>query len=127
MQWADILVSVAVLVGVSAAAESGSAVLAAVFATAPTGVPLSLWLVHRAELKAAGTPGSSAEVLETFLWGCIKGLVAGVCFCAGALQLVRQVNTSLVPFRSCFTPQLTDSCSTMLHAAECWQCTSVNG
>ena len=52
--------------------------------TAPTGVPLSLWLVHR----AASTEGGSLA-LESFLRSCIKGVLALGCFCFGALALVR--------------------------------------
>ena len=45
----DLLVSVLVLIAVSLAATRGSATLAALCATAPTGVPLSMWLVYKAQ------------------------------------------------------------------------------
>lgn len=83
---ADLLVSVAVLVAVSMAAHSGSGLMAAVFSTAPTGVPLSLWLVHR----AAASSAAGGAALETFLRACIKGTVALACFCLGALACVRR-------------------------------------
>ena len=82
--WADLGISVLVLGAVATAAHSGSTLMAAVFSTAPTGVPLSLWLVHR----AASTEGGSLA-LESFLRSCIKGVLALGCFCFGALALVR--------------------------------------
>ena len=81
-QTADLLISVLVLVAVSAAAQYGSPMLAAVFATAPTGVPLSLWLVHRAAKSGDAS-------LETFLLACTKGTAALACFCFGGLILTR--------------------------------------
>jgi hypothetical protein len=45
----DLFISVLVLMAVSLAAIRGSAGLAALAATAPTGVPLSMWLVYKAQ------------------------------------------------------------------------------
>lgn len=84
--WADVGVSVLVLLAVSGAAHSGSSLLAAVFSTAPTGVPLSLYLVHRA--TTAGGKMLRPE-LEAFLLACIKGVLALACFCGGALGVLR--------------------------------------
>ena len=83
----DLLVSVLVLIAVSAAAHSGSSFLAAALSTAPTGVPLSLWLVHRA--AQASDVSSAAARVEQFLLACIQGTVALASFCLGALFLVR--------------------------------------
>ena len=76
----DLGISVLVLLGVAFAARSGSSLVAAVFSTAPTGVPLSLWLVHRA---------GDTVMVENFLLACTKGAAALACFCLGALALVR--------------------------------------
>uniref|UniRef100_A0A7S3W566 Uncharacterized protein n=1 Tax=Emiliania huxleyi TaxID=2903 RepID=A0A7S3W566_EMIHU len=83
----DLVVSMLVLVAVSAAARSSSPLLAAVFSTAPTGVPLSLWLVRRAAPSAGG---SSSAALDQFLTSCIKGVLALAGFCCGALAVVRK-------------------------------------
>ena len=84
--WADLGISVLVLGAVAAAAHSGSTFMAAVFSTAPTGVPLSLWLVHRA--ASGGAQGGGSLALQSFLRSCIKGVAALGCFCFGALALV---------------------------------------
>ena len=83
--WTDFLVSVLVMLAVTAAAHSGSTILAAIFVTAPTGLPLSLWILRRAaESSAAG-----GSLVDPFLVSCIKGSLALACFCMGALTLVR--------------------------------------
>lgn len=88
---ADLLISVTVLLAVALAARSGSSLMAAVFSTAPTGVPLSLWLVHRAATSSAdpSTAGGSVLSIEGFLIACLKGVAALASFCLGALALAR--------------------------------------
>ena len=83
--WSDLTISILVLLGVAFAARSGSSLMAAVFSTAPTGVPLSLWLVHRASTVAS----ADANMVEQFLLACVKGVSALMAFCLGALALVR--------------------------------------
>jgi hypothetical protein len=73
----DLLISVLVLAGVSAAAHAGSPLLAAVLSTAPTGVPLSLWLVHRADASASAA----------FLLACLQGVGALAAFCSGCVSI----------------------------------------
>jgi|EP01046_Picozoa_sp_COSAG06_P016775 hypothetical protein len=89
MDWLDLLVSLLVLVAVSLVADHGGAVLAAVAATAPTGVPLSLWLVKSAAEKSAATTAEQLATLDGFLASCIRGGLAAAAFAAGALWLVR--------------------------------------
>ena len=81
---ADLTISMLVLVGVALAARSGSSLVAAIFSTAPTGVPLSLWLVHR----AASSSGSNLSI-EAFLVAVVKGAIALAAFALGALALVK--------------------------------------
>lgn len=81
---ADLLISVIVLLAVALAARSANTVLAAVFSTAPSGVPLSLWLVHRAARASGG-----AQQVETFLVAVIKGGLALSSFALGALALCK--------------------------------------
>lgn len=81
----DLLSSVGVLVAVALAADFGSPLLAAVAATAPTGGPLSLWLVW----SAGATPEQRADSTDKFLVGGIKGMLAGVLFYVGALTVLR--------------------------------------
>lgn len=88
MQWLDLLVSLLVLLAVSLAADHGGAVLAAVAATAPTGVPLSLYLVKSAAEKSESTASQFAQ-LDGFLASCIRGGFAASAFAAGALWIVR--------------------------------------
>ena len=88
MQWLDLFVSLLVLLAVSLAADHGGAVLAAVAATAPTGVPLSLYLVKSAAERSESTASQFAQ-LDSFLAGCIRGGLAASAFAAGALWLVR--------------------------------------
>ena len=84
---ADLGISVAVLFAVALAARSGSHFMAAVFSTAPTGVPLSLWLVHR----AASAAGSTLSI-DAFLCAVIKGAIALAAFAVGALTYLRYSN-----------------------------------
>ena len=102
-QWLDATISVIVLLAVSAAAHSGSSFLAAVFSTAPTGVPLSLWLVHRA---ACATEDGHSMAIQGFLLACIKGAVALACFCVGALALLRVLHYDQVTPPSWLLPSL---------------------
>lgn len=81
---ADISVSLIVLIAVALAARSGSSTMAAVFSTAPTGVPLSLWLVQR-----ASTTGAAPVSVAAFCRACIKGSLALAAFCSGALLLAQ--------------------------------------
>ena len=81
---ADLTISMIVLLGVALASRSGSALVAAIFSTAPTGVPLSLVLVHR----AASSSGSNLSI-EAFLLAVIKGAAALAAFALGALALVK--------------------------------------
>ena len=91
---ADLVLSIAVLIAVSLAAHSGSTWLAAVFSTAPTGVPLSLWLV----VRAAGAGGSDpALAVEPFLRACIKGTLALASFCIGSLACVKMYASTTSP------------------------------
>ena len=89
--WADLFVSMLVLLAVSMAAQSGSSLLAAAFSTAPTGVPLSLWLVHRAAVEARG----DAALVAAFLGACIQGALALIGFCVGALACLQLTQTGL--------------------------------
>jgi hypothetical protein len=82
---ADMTISLVVLLGVAVAARSGSSTVSAIFSTAPTGVPLSLWLVHRA--AEAGI--SRGIAIEAFLWAVIKGGISLSAFALGALGLMR--------------------------------------
>lgn len=93
MQWLDLLVSLIVLVAVSLAADHGGAALAGVAASAPTGVPLSLYLVKSAAEKSESAAAQFAQ-LEGFLESCIRGGLAASAFAAGALWLVRASKTS---------------------------------
>ena len=79
----DILVSVVVLVCVSLAAESGSPLLAAFAATAPTGTALSLYLI-------ANRRGASQQDTVVFLGGAARGLTAAIGFCASAYVATRR-------------------------------------
>ena len=81
---ADLAISMLVLVGVALAARSGSELVAAIFSTAPTGVPLSLWLVHR----AASSSGSNLSI-EAFLTAVVKGAAALAAFALGGLALLK--------------------------------------
>ena len=82
-----------------AANDGGSPLLAAVFATAPTGVPLSLWLVYRAAHSGAGAAGAGGAgdgaraAVDSFLQACVGGVVALAAFCVGGLALVRSSAT----------------------------------
>jgi hypothetical protein len=93
MQWLDLLVSLIVLVVVSLAADHGGAVLAGVAASAPTGVPLSLYLVKSAAEKSESTAAQFAQ-LDGFLASCLRGGGAAGAFAAGALWLVRASKAS---------------------------------
>ena len=83
---ADLTISMIVLVGVALAARSGSSLVAAIFSTAPTGVPLSLWLVHRAASSSSSEGNLS---IEAFLVAVVKGSAALAAFALGALALVK--------------------------------------
>ena len=72
----DLLVSVCVLVAVAVAVRSGSSIMSAVFSTAPTGVPLSLWLVHRAACTVEGGGKAATVSIDRFLIAVIKGGLA---------------------------------------------------
>lgn len=89
MQWLDLLVSLLVLVAVSLAVDHGGAALAALVATAPTGMPLSLYLVKSAAERAESSSSSQLAQLDIFLASCIRGGLAAVAFAGGALWLVR--------------------------------------
>ena len=94
MDYADILVSLLVLVCVSIAADHGSPLLAAFAATAPTGTALSLYLIaNRRELRPRDT--------ERFLAGASKGLAAAIAFCAAAYVATRRGVASPVPLIAC--------------------------
>eukprot|EP00747_Dinoflagellata_sp_TGD_P081578 gnl/TRDRNA2_/TRDRNA2_161364_c0_seq2.p1 gnl/TRDRNA2_/TRDRNA2_161364_c0~~gnl/TRDRNA2_/TRDRNA2_161364_c0_seq2.p1 ORF type:complete len:117 (-),score=16.99 gnl/TRDRNA2_/TRDRNA2_161364_c0_seq2:147-497(-) len=81
---ADLLISFAVLVAVAVTADYGSPFLAAVAATAPTGGPLSLWLV------VSSSPAEKvAATTDQFLYSSIKGMIAGLAFYVGLLLLLR--------------------------------------
>ena len=96
MDWPDLFISLLVLVAVSLASDYGSPALAAVAATAPTGVPLSLWLVKTAAAHAKPPLPEAAQLaqLDEFLQACIKGMLAACCFSLGALWLVRSARAS---------------------------------
>ena len=91
MDWLDLFVSLLVLVAVALAADFGSPALAAVAATVPTGVPLSLALVQSAAARAKPPLSDAAQLaqLDGFLQACVKGMLAACCFCLAALWLVR--------------------------------------
>jgi len=80
MNHAEFLISVAVLLAVTFAADQGSPLFAAVASTAPTGVPLSLYLV-----QGAAADGAKGAAAEAFLFAACKGLLAALGFCGGAL------------------------------------------
>ena len=84
----DLTISIVVLLAVALAARSGSALVAAICSTAPTGVPLSLWLLPRAATTKSGTLS-----VEGFLLACLKGVLALACFCLGALGVARTSTT----------------------------------
>jgi hypothetical protein len=93
----DLLISIVVLLAVAMAARSGSSLMAAVFSTAPTGVPLSLWLVHRAAVSTSSPTSTVASNVEAFLLACLKGVAALASFCLGALALSRCVEAPSIP------------------------------
>ena len=80
----DLLISFAVLVAVAISADYGSPLLAAVAATAPTGGPLSLWL-----MLSASPPAQLEANIEQFLYASIKGMIAGTAFYVGLLFMLR--------------------------------------
>ena len=93
----DLLVSVCVLVAVAVAARSGSSIMSAVFSTAPTGVPLSLWLVHRAACTVEGGGKAATVSIDRFLIAVIKGGLALAAFALGALTLLRTLGDAAPP------------------------------
>ena len=89
MDWLDLLVSLVVLVAVSLASEHGSTLVAAVAATAPTGLPLSLWLVLQAAARSAAPAQAQAAQVDSFLVAATKGTLCACAFCLGALCYLR--------------------------------------
>ena len=89
MDWLDLLVSLLVLVAVSLASEHGSTLVAAVAATAPTGLPLSLWLVLQAAARSAAPAQAQAAQVDSFLVAATKGTLCACAFCLGALGYLR--------------------------------------
>eukprot|EP00292_Cryptomonas_paramecium_P000702 CAMPEP_0113670088 /NCGR_PEP_ID=MMETSP0038_2-20120614/4941_1 /TAXON_ID=2898 /ORGANISM="Cryptomonas paramecium" /LENGTH=92 /DNA_ID=CAMNT_0000586063 /DNA_START=140 /DNA_END=415 /DNA_ORIENTATION=+ /assembly_acc=CAM_ASM_000170 len=71
-----IIVSVLVIIGVNLASEFGT--LAAAIATAPTGIPLSLWVVVQQNSFR------KQAVLKEYTWNLIKGVSATLAFAIGS-------------------------------------------
>ena len=84
-------------VAVAVAARSGSSIMSAVFSTAPTGVPLSLWLVHRAACTVEGGGKAATVSIDRFLVAVIKGGLALAAFALGALTLLRTLGDAAPP------------------------------
>ena len=72
----DVLISIAVLIVVALTAESGNPGLAAVAASAPTGVPLSLYLVWSRAPPAA----DHTKVLTAYTGALVRGVYATLAF-----------------------------------------------
>mmetsp|Transcript_75059 Transcript_75059/g.140032 ORF Transcript_75059/g.140032 Transcript_75059/m.140032 type:complete len:139 (+) Transcript_75059:49-465(+) len=90
MSWAALVeayggvaISVGVLLAVELAARHGSSHLAAIAATVPTGIPLSLLILTS---KQHG----SQEELQHFAAACLQGSVSLVCFCLAMFMVARR-------------------------------------
>ena len=77
----SLFISIAVLVVVSL---SKNPTIAAFAASAPTGIPLALWIA-----STRGGPEESQRAMLEFLVGCFKGIGSTFCFVACSFASVR--------------------------------------
>eukprot|EP00287_Rhodomonas_sp_CCMP768_P005636 CAMPEP_0196730258 /NCGR_PEP_ID=MMETSP1091-20130531/10348_1 /TAXON_ID=302021 /ORGANISM="Rhodomonas sp., Strain CCMP768" /LENGTH=134 /DNA_ID=CAMNT_0042073217 /DNA_START=769 /DNA_END=1170 /DNA_ORIENTATION=+ len=76
------LISVLVIVGVNVLSEHSS--LAAAIATAPTGTPLSIWLMVQQH------PTKKDKILVEFCWAVVKGVLATLAFAIASFIAARE-------------------------------------